>query len=143
MKKIVVIALVVLFGWLGFSYVSAAWTRERFTDEVDSFLQSPRDLSESMLIPLILNKARQYGMELRPEDIRMTITSSDRETTTSKLLENKGLKTDVRTLSLHVQYEQSFLGSSRLYTLDRERTFTAQISPSAEPPTGLTDPLPP
>lgn len=139
MKKIGVIALVVLLGWLGFSYVSAAWTRGQFTQEVDSFLQSPRDLSEANLIPLILNKAQQFGIEVRPEDIRVRIASADRKTITSKLLENKGVKTDVRTLSLHIRYGQTYLGTSRLYTMDRERTFTAQISLSAQPPVELTD----
>lgn len=143
MKKVVVIALVVLLGWLGVSYISAAWTREQFTEEIDSLLQSPRDLSKSNLIPLILNKARQFGMKLRPEDIRMTITSADRETTTSRLFENKGFKTDVRTLSLHIRYEQPYLGSSGIHTLDRERTFTAGIGLPEESPTQLTDPLPP
>lgn len=134
MKKIILIILFFILGWLGFSYLSAAWTRGQFTQEVDSFLASPRDLSESNLTPLILNKARQFGIELRPEEVRIHITSADRETTTSRLLENKGFKADVRILTLHIQYGQPLFGASRLYTLDRERTFTAEISPSTQRP---------
>jgi hypothetical protein len=102
---------------------------------VDSLLASPRELSEANLIPLILNKARQSGIELRPEDIQIRITSADRETITSRLLENKGFKVEVRMLTLHIQYGQSFLGTSRLHTLDRKRTFTFQITPLVQPPT--------
>ena len=134
MKKIILIVILLVLGWIGFAYLSAAWTREQFTQEVDSLLASPRDLTEANLIPLILNKARQFGIELHPEDVRIQITSADRETTTSRLLENKGFKADVRTLTLHIQYEQPLLGTFRLYTLDRERTFTARISPSAPRP---------
>lgn len=131
MKKSILIIIVLILGWLGFSYASAAWTRMQFTEEVDSLLASPRELSETNLIPMILNKAQQFGIELRPEDIEVRIISADRETTTSRLLENKGFKADVRVLTLHLQYGQSLLGASRIYTLDRERTFTAQITPSA------------
>ncbi|MBI3994635.1 MAG: hypothetical protein HY349_01530 [Nitrospirae bacterium] len=134
MKKIILIVIFLVLGWLGFSYVSAAWTREQFTQEVDSLLASPRDLTETGLPPLILNKAGQFGIELLPEDIRIEILSADRETTTSRLLESKGFKTDTRILTLHIQYRQSVLGTSRLFTLDRERSFTAQIGPSAPRP---------
>lgn len=135
MKKTILIILFLFLGWVGFAYASAAWTRSQFTQEVDSLLASPRELSEANLIPLILNKARQSGIELRPEDIHIRITSADRETTTSRLLENKGFKVEVRMLTLHVQYGQSFLGTSRHHTLDRERTFTFQITPLVQPPT--------
>jgi hypothetical protein len=91
------------------------------------------------LVPLILNKARPFGIELRPEDIQIRITSADRETTTSRLIENKGFKADVRVLTLHIQYGQPLFGTSRLHTLDRERTFTAQITPSGQPPVERTE----
>jgi hypothetical protein len=134
MKKTILIAVVIVLGWAGFSYFSAAWNREQFIREVDSFLESPRELSESNLVPLILRKATQSGIELRPEDIQVRIESADRETTTSKLLENKGFKADVRTLNLHVKYRQSYLGASRTHILIRERTFTSGITPSTQPP---------
>lgn len=138
MKKSILIITLIL-GWLGFSYVSAAWTRMQFTEEVDSLLASPRELSEANLIPMILNKAQPLGIELRPEDIQVRIGPVDRETTTSRLLENKGFKADVRMLTLHIQYGQSFLGTSRLHTLDRERTFTAEITPATPPPAVQTE----
>jgi len=134
MKRAILIAVVLLLGWAGFSYFSAAWDREQFIREVDSLLQSPRELSESNLIPLILHKAQQSGIELRPEDIQVRIESADRETTTSKLLENKGFKADVRTLNLRVQYRQSYLGASRSHILSRERSFTSSITPLTQPP---------
>jgi len=134
MKKIILIGLCVVLGWLGFSYASAAWTRGQFTREVESFLESPRDLTESNLVPLILNKAKQFGMELRPEDIQVQIGPSDRETTTSNLLQNKGFKVEVRRLTLQMQYGQPFLGTTRLFTFYRERIFAAQATlPTPQP----------
>ncbi len=141
MKKIVFIALFLILGWIGFSYATAAWTREQFIQEVDSLLESPRDLTEALLIPLILNKAQPFGLSLRPEDVRVRFASSDRETTTSKLIENKGFKAEVQTLSLHIEYGQTVLGTSHLYTLDRERIFTAQISPLSQPTGESKEPL--
>jgi len=140
MKKVILLSAVLIIGWVGFSFASAVWTRTQFTGEVDSFLASPRELSETNLMPLILNKARQFGIVIRPEDIQVRITSSDRETTTSRLMENKGLKAEVRMLTLHIEYGQSFLGTTRHYSLDRERTFTAQVTPSAQTPTEQTEP---
>lgn len=139
MKKIILIGFLLLAGWLGFSFVSAAWTRGQFTREVESYLESPRDLTESTLVPLLLNKAQQFGMELRPEDIQLRIGSSDRETITSNLLEKKGFKVEVRRLTLQIQYGQPFLGTLRRHTLYRERTFTAQAAPSTPPPAVPTE----
>lgn len=133
MKKIILIGLFIVLGWLGFAYVSASWTRGQFTREAESLLESPRDLTEESLVPLLLNKAQQFGMELRPEDIQVKIGPSDRETTTSKLLQNKGFKVEVRRLTLQIQYGQPFLGAIRHYTFYRERTFTAQAAPSIPP----------
>jgi len=131
MKKVGFISLLLILGWIGFSYATAALTREKFSQEVDSLLESPRDLTESNLIPLILHKAQQSGITLRPEDVRIQITSSDRETTTSRMIENKGFKAEVRTLALHFEYGQTVIGISHRHTYDRERTFTAEISPSS------------
>jgi hypothetical protein len=142
MKKIVFTLLFLILGWIGFSYATAAWTREQFIQEVDSLLESPRDLTEAMLIPLILNKAQQSGISLRPEDVRVRFASSDRETTTSRLIENKGFKAEIQTLALHIQYGQTVLGTFHLYTLDRERTFTARITPLSQPPGEQKEPLP-
>jgi hypothetical protein len=139
MKKIIFIGLFVVLGWLGFSYVSAAWTRGEFTREVESLLESPRDLTEANLVPLILNKAQQFGMELRPEDIQIRIGPSNRETTTSNLLQNKGFKVEVRRLTLQIQYGQPFLGTTRLYTLYRERTFAAEAAPPTPSPAVPTE----
>jgi len=133
MKKAVLIGLAVLIGWAGFSYFSASWNREQFTNEVDSLLQSPRDLNEASLIPLILHKAKLSSVDLRPEDINVKFESVNRETTTSNLLENKGFSADVRKLDLHLVYRQTFLGITKTLTLDRERTFTSQITPNAQP----------
>jgi len=135
MKKTIFIGLFIFLAWLGFSYVSAAWTRGQFTREAESLLESPRDLSEASLVPLLLNKAQQFGMELRPEDIQVRIGPSDRETTTSNLLQNKGFRVEVRRLTLQIKYGQPFLGTMRHYTFYRERTYTAQAAPSiALPP---------
>jgi len=140
MKKVIFIGLFVLLGWLGFSYVSAAWTRGEFTREVESLLESPRDLTEASLVPLILNKAQQFGMVLRPEDIQVHIGPADRDTTTSNLLENKGFKVEVRRLTLQIQYGQPFLGTTRLYTLYRDRTFAADASFPTPPTPAQTEP---
>jgi hypothetical protein len=139
MKKIILIGCLLAAGWLGFSYASAAWTRGQFTREAESLLESPRDLSEASLVPLLLNKAQQFGMELRPEDIQVRIGPSDRETTTSKLLQDKGFTVEVRRLTLQMQYGQPFLGTIRHYTFYRERTFTAQAAPSFPPPAVSTE----
>jgi hypothetical protein len=139
MKKIILIGFLLAAGWLGFSYASAAWTRGQFTREAESLLESPRELSEANLVPLLLNKAQQFGMELRPEDIQVSIGPSDRETTTSKLLQNKGFTVEVRRLTLQIQYGQPFLGTIRHYTFYRERTFTAQAAPSIPPPPVSTE----
>jgi hypothetical protein len=142
MKKTVFTLLFLILGWIGFSYAAAAWTREQFIQEVDSFLESPRDLTEAILIPLILNKAQQSGISIRPEDVRVRFASSDRETTTSRMIENKGFKAEVQTLALHIQYGQTVLGLSHLYTLDRERTFTSRITPLSQPLGEQNDLLP-
>jgi hypothetical protein len=78
-------------------------------------------------------------MELRPEDIQIRIGPSDRETTTSNLLENKGFKVEVRRLTLQVQYGQPFLGTTRLYTLNRDRTFAAEAAPPTPSPAIQTE----
>ena len=134
MKKIIFIALFVVLGWLGFSYISAAWTRGQFTREVESLLESPRDLTESSLVPLILNKAQQFGMELRPEDIQIQIGPSNQETTTSNLLQNKGFRVEVRRLTLQFEYGQPLLGSIQRYTFYRDRTFASKAAPPTPPP---------
>ncbi|HET6466232.1 MAG TPA: hypothetical protein VFH55_11535 [Nitrospiria bacterium] len=139
MKKIIFITLFVVLGWLGYSYASAAWTRGQFTREVESLLESPRDLTESSLVPLILNKAQQFGMELRPEDIQIQIGPSNQETTTSNLLQNKGFRVEVRRLTLQFEYGQPFLGSTQRYTFYRDRTFASQAAPSIPPPAVSTE----
>jgi hypothetical protein len=73
-------------------------------------------------------------MELRPEDIQIRIGPSDQETPTSKLMKNKGFNVEVRRLTLQIQYGQPFLGSTRPYTLYRERIFAAEASPPTPPP---------
>lgn len=128
MKKIVFLVTFLTLGWLGFSYFSAYWTRGQFIQEVDSLLESPRDLTEGTLTPLILNKAGQFGLVVRPEDIQVQIAASDHETTTSRLIESKGLKAETRVLTLQIRYSQSVLGVPRSYMLDRKRFFTAQIA---------------
>ncbi|HUK56550.1 MAG TPA: hypothetical protein VLY20_07815 [Nitrospiria bacterium] len=130
MKKIVLIGLLLAAGGLGFSYATAAWSRGQFAREVDSYMESARDLTESGLTPLLLNKAHRFGLELRPEDIRLRVEASDRDPTTSRLLESKGFKTEVRHLTLDIRYGQPFWGSTRMYTLHRERIFTFQAAPS-------------
>jgi hypothetical protein len=140
MKKIFLIGLfIIILGWLGFSYFSAAWTRAQFTREVESLLESPRDLTETSLEPLILYKAKQFGMDLRPEDIQIRIGPSNQETTTSNLLQNKGFRVEVRRLTLQIEYGQPFLGSIHHYTFYRDRTFTFQASPSTPPPAVSTE----
>ena len=134
MKKIVVLAVFLILGWLGFSFFSAYWARAQFTEEVDSLLQSPRDLSEGSLTPLILNKAGQFGITVDPQDVQIRIAAADPETTTSRLIEKRGLTAEVRILTLHMRYGQSTLGISRSYTLDRKRIFTAQaVIPTQTP----------
>ena len=128
MKKAVLLGLVFLVGWIGFVYSSAVWSRLQFTREVDSLLESPRELNEADLPSLILNKARQFGMEVDPEDIAVRIETADVETTTSRLVEKKGFTANVLVLSLRMSYTQSVLGMSRQYTLNRERRFTSRVS---------------
>lgn len=141
MKKFILTGLILLVGWLGFAYASAAWTRGQFNREVESLLQSPRDMTETSLASLILNKAKEFGMDVRPEDIQIRIGPTDRKTVTSNLLENKGFKVETRRLTLQVQYRQHFLGTSRIYTLNRERIFTAQAAvPMPPPPQGTEIP---
>lgn len=143
MKKTLLLIVILSLGWLGFAYFSAAWTRLQFTQEVDSLLGSPRDVSEANLPPLILSKARPFGMEILPEDIQVEISPADTETTTSRLLESKGFTAETRILTLHIRYRQSILGRPRYYTLDRERTFTSRIAPSTQPPVQLNESLNP
>ena len=133
MKKILFLAMLIIGGWAGFSYFSAAWTREQFAQEVDSLLTSARGLSEKSLEDLILNKADQFNILLTPEDIEIDIRASDRDTTTSRLVEPKGFTAETRVLILHIRYGQPLFGKPRFYALDRERFFTAGIRPSSSP----------
>jgi len=139
MKKIIFVCIFVVLGWFGFSYVSAAWTRGQFSREVESLLESPRDLTESSLTSLILNKAEQFGMELRPEDIQIQIGPSNQETTTSNLLQNKGFKVEMRRLTLQFEYGQPFLGFIRHYAFYRDRTYLVQAAPPVPTPPVSTE----
>ena len=128
MKKILILGLLLFAGWAGYSYFSAYMNWVQFSNEVDSFLQEPRALSEENLPPLILNKAKQFGINLDPKDIDVQISATDKETTISGLIGNKGLKAENRIISLHIRATQTILGTTKSYTLDRKRTFTARIN---------------
>lgn len=130
MKKILFLGLVILAGWIGFGYFSAAWNRTQFINEVDSLLGTPREMNEKTLPPLILNKAKQFKIDLEPEDIEVRILRAARETTTGARLQQKAFTVDTRILTLHITYGQSALGKHKRYTLDRERTFTYRIAPA-------------
>jgi hypothetical protein len=137
MKKTILLIVVLALGWAGFSYVSAAWTRNQFVQEVDSLLQSSQGLSEVSLPPLLLNKAQQFGIVLDPDDIEVRIGTTEVETTTSRLVEKKGLTANVLVLTLRMSYTQSVLGRPRGYTLSRERRFTSRVTPPSPLPSEL------
>ena len=130
MKKVLTITLLIGIAWVIYAYLSSALERERFILEVDSLLASPRGITERNLPQLILNKARQTGIQIDPEAIEVTITGTGRETTTSRLFAKKGFVTHTRVLTVRFHYKQSFLGKLRIHDYERERTFTAQVAPS-------------
>jgi thioredoxin reductase len=129
-KKLLYLGLVVLAGWVGFDYFSAMLNRTHFTNEVEALLGTPREMNEKTLPTLILNKAKQFEIDLEPEDIEVRISKAGRETGTGTRLQKKGFTVDTRTLTLHITYRQSVLGMDKDYTLDRQRTFTYRITPS-------------
>jgi hypothetical protein len=120
----------ILAGWMGFGYFSAMLNRTHFINEVDALLGTPREMNEKTLPLLILNKAKQFEIDLEPGDIDVRISKAGRETRTGTGFKQKGLTIDTRTLTLHITYRQSVLWMDKDYTLDRERTFTYRITPS-------------
>ena len=56
----------------------------RFEREVDSFLQTPREMNEENFPVLLLNKATQLGLDLNPDDIDFRVTATDRDTHLSR-----------------------------------------------------------
>ena len=139
MKKLLFLGLVILAGWIGFGYFSAAWNRTQFINEVDSLLGTPREINEKTLPPLILNKAKQFKIDLEPEDIEVRISRAARETTTGARLQQKAFTVETRILTLRIRFKQSVLGIIKSYSLDREGSFTSRIAPSAKPGTNLNE----
>ena len=130
MKRTLTFIIVIVIGWLCFSYFSATWKRTQFISEVDSLLGTPRTMNQNNLPDLVLNKARQFGIEIKPEDVLVQITTTNQKTKTGRRLEGKGFTADTRRLTLKIVYEQSVLGMKKTYTLDRTRIFTQKITPS-------------
>lgn len=126
-KSLVYLVLLGLMVSAGYRYGSALLNKNRFIEEVDSLLNSPRDLSEKNLPALIQNKARLFGIDLDPNQILVKIKPAQKGTTTSRLVEGKGLVADTSTLTLRVPYSYPLFGMSIEGLLDRERTFTAGI----------------
>ena len=87
-------------------------------------------MNQNNLPDLVLNKARQFGIEIKPEDVLVQITTTNQKTKTGRRLEGKGFTADTRRLTLKIVYEQSVLGMKKTYTLDRTRIFTQKITPS-------------
>ena len=139
MKKILTITLLIGIAWVVYAYFSSALEREKFIMEVDSLLGSPREITERNLPQLILNKTRETGIQVDPEAIEVTITSSDRETTTSRLLVKKGFVTHTQVLTIRFHYQQPFLGKMRIHNYERERSFTAEVAPSGPQATELDE----
>jgi len=134
MKKFALFTILLLAAWAGMTYINAGWTRHQFISEVDSLLETPRDLSESNLPSLILNKAVPLGITLNPEEVKITTAATDRETTVSRLMQGKGVSAENRVLTLEFQYHQSVMGFPRSYTLTRQRFFTVQAFTPTPPP---------
>lgn len=130
MKNLVLIAILFLAGWAGYSFFAAYLDRVNFQNEVDSLLQTPRELNENNLPGLIANKAAQRNIDVNPDEIDVRIRAADRASTLSEKFENKGVSAETRVLNLHFEYSQTVMGMTRNYSLDRERTFTSSVSPS-------------
>ncbi|HEY5649774.1 MAG TPA: hypothetical protein VLB09_05025 [Nitrospiria bacterium] len=140
MKKLVVIGMAALLGFSGFSYLSKSWDRSRFESEIDSLMMVAQGLSSRTAPALFINKAGQFNITLHEEDIRFEVKKIDGDSTTSKMLSEKGLSGETYQAHLDLNYSQTLWGASRTYSLSRTRTFTKAASVPASPPP-LSSPL--
>jgi hypothetical protein len=129
MKNLLFIAILFLAGWAGYSFFAAYLDRVNFQNEMDSLLQTPRELSENTLPGMIENKAAERNIDVNPEDIDVRIGPAGRSSQLSERFEKKGVEAETRVLDLHFEYSQTVMGLTRTYSFDRERTFTYRISP--------------
>lgn len=137
MKKIILISLAGILGFSVFSFVSKSLDRSKFELEITSLMAVAQGLNSRTAPGLFINKAKQSNITLLEEDIRFNIQKFDGTTKTSKLLEKRGLSAETYKATLELTYSQSFLGSSRTYSLSRTRTFTKSVSiPPALPASG-------
>jgi hypothetical protein len=134
MKKLILFGILLLAGWAGFEFFSAYLDRTNFVNEVDSLLQTPREIGPANLPGLIVNKARERGIDLDPDEIDVRVQATDTDTELSSKFEGKGFSTENRKLDLHFQFSQTVMGITRTYSMDRERTFTARVTPPSSDP---------
>jgi hypothetical protein len=130
MKKFLVLGLVLAAGWFGYHYISATWNWMQFQGEVDGLLEAPQGLNPKYLSEKLQTKAVALGFDLDPDDLHIRIASADKETTLSGRVAGRGLRAENRSIRLDLVMTRRLPLGEKSYSLERERTFTARLTPS-------------
>ncbi len=131
MKNTILLGLVLLLAFSGFSFFSNTLKRSAFESEADSLLRVAKDLTPETAPDLLINKAEQYDILLLEEDVLFDVQRTDVDTQTSVKLEKSGLRVITNTATLNFTFTQSFLGFERSFSYSKSRNFTrsAELAP--------------
>ena len=139
MKKLIVLAVLLVIGTWTYEYIAAGIRYARLDNAVIMVLETAPNSPPDQIRETVLRDAARIGVPLNPESVAVTIEETNAQGLAGKMLSGAGMRVTSKVAKLRLSYEESILGFSRSFSMGRQHTYTAQ----AAPPTSASEPTTP
>lgn len=124
MRFLVMLLVIAGIGFGAWQWIDGMSNTEKIRGFMQDALEDGKGKDEQAFKQTIVARAKNIGVDLKPEDIRVTITDGGGSLLTGTV-NNEGLKSSSRTVKISIPYRYKVLGLSLTPAIEDGRTYTS------------------